>query len=173
VAASTTLARDDPGAPLGQSRPPGRRARRLPGLGEGPALFDLTVLVAPTVDPTGTGSPIDLAPTGHASGGPGQGLAPDLGNFLAAFDAERLAGPHGELRPRAFHRVGDAIVDPILNRPIPRPPARHALHPDCHCIDTGVLRSGSRVPRGGDNGFGPEGEGRVLAPAMSEADIRA
>ena len=93
--------------------------------GEG-RLFELAVFAAPAVEPDVGRTAITRRLTRDAGPDPWQRAAARFRDFLAAFDAVGFAFTCRHAGARAFHLVGDGVVDLVLHRPVWSPPV-------CHC----------------------------------------
>jgi hypothetical protein len=90
-----------------------------------PALFELAVLAAPSVEPNYHHSAIARGLTTDAHPDAGKHTAARLRDFVTAFNAMGLSLPCRQARPRSHDPIRDGIIDLILYRPVRGPPIRH------------------------------------------------
>ena len=98
---------------------------RCPPAREGCGLSKLTVLAAPPIEAGEDGPAIAGRLALDAGPGAGKRLAATLRDRLAAFVAMRGTFTREQACARILHRVGDGIVDLLLNSTVTRPTAGH------------------------------------------------
>jgi hypothetical protein len=93
------------------------------------ALFELAVFAAPAVEPDSHWTAIKRRLTPNAGPDSGKHTAARFRDFITAFQAMGLSLTNRHARPRSQDPVYHGIVDLILHRPVPGPPARHSRFP--------------------------------------------
>src|SRR5580658_1455744 len=101
-----------------------KRAERL----RSAALFELAVFADPAVEPDSHRMAVTLRLAPDAGPDARQHTAARFRDFVTAFQAMGFSLARRHVRARAHDPVYDGIVDLILHRPVPGPPARH-----CRC----------------------------------------
>ena len=115
----------------GVSHPPPRpltKATQPPSLRPG-ALFKLTVLAAPAVEPERRRAAIPRRLALDACPNAGQNTTPSLRDLVAAFHAMDFALARRHARTRSEDPVYDGVVDLILHRPVRGPSTGHRRFP--------------------------------------------
>jgi len=93
------------------------------------ALFELAVFAASAVEPGSHGTAVKRRLTLNAGPDAGKHPAARIRDFITAFQAVGLSLTNRHARPRSLDPVYDGIVNLILHRPVPGPPARHGRVP--------------------------------------------
>jgi hypothetical protein len=130
------------------------------------ALFELAVFAAPAVEPDSHWTAIKRRLTPNAGPDSGKHTAARFRDFITAFQAMGLSLTNRHARPRSQDPVYHGIVDLILHRPVPGPPARHSRFPvsltsQGHHIGLNAARSKDGEPRADQGPLWPKPEWRL------------
>jgi hypothetical protein len=106
-----------------------KRNKSAPNRIDQGALFELAVFAAPAVEPDSHWTAIKRRLTPNAGPDSGKHTAARFRDFITAFQAMGLSLTNRHARPRSQDPVYHGIVDLILHRPVPGPPARHSRFP--------------------------------------------
>ena len=118
---------------------------------ESPALFELAVFVAPAVEPDIRRAAITRRLTGDAPAYTRQGATARLRDLFTAFHATGCAFTRRHMRARSQHAIRYGVIDLVLNRPVPRPTARHRCYPVS--LSSEAIKIGDRSARSNEHTF--------------------